>query len=61
MAALKDRGPEKMSPRRGGGASGQKGEDVGRGRVTPPSLVPWLVMAGPLSTLHYASALRQME
>lgn len=33
----------------------------GGGRVTPPSLVPWLVMAGPLSTLHYASALRQME
>lgn len=33
----------------------------GRGRVTPPSHVSWLVMAGPLSTLHYAPALRQME
>lgn len=30
-------------------------------RVTSPSLVPWLVMAGPPSALHYASALRQME
>lgn len=39
-------------------------EEVGRwdgARVTPPSLVPWLVMAGPPSALHYASALRQME
>lgn len=57
MAALKDIGPEKMSQRQAGGG----GEWRGRGRVTPPSRVPWLVMAGPLSTLHYASVLRQME
>lgn len=53
----------KRHPRDEKGGGSTEGEDGcgGRGRVTPPSLVPWLVMAGPLSTLHYALALRQME
>lgn len=51
-AALKDSVPETMSHRRqwGGGC-----------RVTPPASSPRLVMASPLCTRHYASALRQME
>lgn len=55
VAALKDRGPEKMSERRKG--AGWWGE-VG---LLLQVLSPWMVIAGPLSTLHYALALRQME
>lgn len=55
VAALKDRGPEKMSQRRKG--AGWWGE-VG---LLLQALSPWMVIAGPPSTLHYASALRQME
>lgn len=47
-----------VSETRGEGPWGNGGRG---GQVTSPSLVPWPVMAGPLSTLHYASALRQME
>lgn len=55
VAALKDRSPEKMSERRKG--TRWWGE-VG---LLVQVLSPWMVIAGPPSTLHYALALRQME